>query len=258
MNKNIMGVLCLAAVSVVTPAWAVEVETTTVPVSSESILGIRRTTCDENTPTEIAIGVPWLDFNKESITIADVVTTGLRNGDKIKAFDQTKKMYWVWQWMSTAVYEGWVPTMDTKEGFAPDPSLFQVKRGVGLWLVRSAPTNTFTQAGLYTTIPATNQVNIVNDKGKTGSASAPAYTLLFSPRDHGFDLATLKYEQGCRSNDRVHIPTLGLDYTFRKNATINAWGKFVGGRWQKQDEAVIPANTAFWYMSAGGNPTIVW
>jgi len=257
MNKVIIRSLgSLALVAAVCPAVAedsgTQKETVTNIVSSANILGIKRT--PGGAQKEIAIGVPWLGTEGEPVTIDRLIATGVQERDVLKVYDNGTKGYIQWERKNGE----WRPVSDAQTG-GDDvwPEDYSVSRGMALWLTRSDVAAPFSQIGLYTTDAVSTPVVNQHANGDAATLAKPVYNLMFSPKSGDFNLGVVT--NGCSNGDAVLIISTGQLYTFKRNKNITAWG-CVGsddGKWVPSSIS-IPGNTAFWYMSAGGNPNIVW
>ena len=98
-----------------------------------------------------------------------------------------------------------------------------------------------------------------------GTASVPVWNLVAPPTLTPFDLNQIA--TGVAAGDRILVPmgATRREYSFKDGA----WGypktgtKTIGGETvltttRCTTETTIPAGTGFWYISAGGAPTIEW
>ena len=246
---------CVVMFAVGATAVAGEIET-------GSVLGIKRVK-GLTAERDAAVAVPWLNAAKENCTVAELITTGLATSDTIKVYDLTARAYYIW--VVDTDGRTW-----TKAGNAPssqpEATAYTLARGRAFWYVKAGgnKVTSYTQVGQHTDTAITTQV----DKEETSAFFSPTHSLLVNPKWAAFKLAEkLTAAAGCANDDVVVNASTGARYRF--NGT--AWEKEVETVVQKGSVTVtqktwtatdadesIPAGIAFWYLSAGGQPTIQW
>jgi len=257
MKSSVKKVICLSALAAVGLSARGEANETVAEVlGPANVMGMRRTVGVQAGAQEIAICVPWLGLDEETVTLSMLVSDcGLGNNDKLKVYDKASNGYFVWTWNSA--YKVWIPTMDSSGKFAPAADKYRVTRGTALWLTRADPGKSFLQLGSPTADTVSSTVDNKHSDGTKGTAAKPVYNLMFGPKNAAFNLSSLKLADGCANLDRVLFVTTGVTYEFRRRS--DTWGYYgPDGSFTPSSEISIPANTAFWYLSAGGNPTFVW
>ena len=255
MKTSILkGIGCAALLAFGLAGGAVEVETA-------SVLGIKCVTMP-TAGTDAAAAVPWLNAANEACKASELMTTGLATGDTIKVFDLAAKAYYMWVYDNGA----WAKIANAPEG-QPEASAYAVPRGRAFWYVPGTgnPNAVYTQVGKFTSAPVTTTV----DGGEDASSVAPKQSLLINPKWADFSIAEkLTAAVGCKAHDTVVC--IGTNTRYRFNGSV--WEKEIDRQvaelgvtvTQKayvalgEGEGVIPAGTAFWYVSVGGQPTIAW
>lgn len=236
-------------------------------VESKNTLGIKRTEYTSN--SEIAVGVPWLQAaDKEGVTVAELITTGLTEGDQIQVYSLADKTYFSWH------YDGTKWTADTKTDgpTVPTADSYTLKRGTAFWYIpASASGGFFTQVGTYSDAAITTKVNKVHADGETeGTFANPVHNLLVNPKYAEFNITALNGK--CGENDVIIVPNTGANTGARYRYHDGVWGRDIDQEVEKFGVKVtqkvftvigtgggsVSAGTAFWYLSAGGAPEIVW
>ena len=136
-----------------------------------------------------------------------------------------------------------------------------IARGQALILERKDVTKPFYLYGQFTTAAAAAQSIVA------GSATAPGYTLLASPKVEAFDFNASGKITNPGADDEIIIPNNGGESTIltlqdgkwgtRVKNTVKRFGKTVTTYTWTEAEP-IAAGTGFWYVSKGGAPTINW
>ena len=245
------------------------VETTT---ESKTVLGIKRIDYTVTQKTaDLAAAVPWLKAAGEDMPVAKLITTGLLAGDMIQVYDLEKKTYFSWHYDGTA----WTSDALSTGGTSPSAETYPLKRGAAFWYKPAgAVSGTYTQVGLYSDMSAvTTKVSNVHADGVTQASFAnPVHNLLASPKYEDFSVPVgLTAEKGCAKDDVVVVVATGARYRFDGST----WGQDVDREVTKfgvtvtqkafapigaagVGDGVVPAGTAFWYLSAGGAPEFAW
>lgn len=240
------------------------VETTT---ESKTVLGIKRVdyTVTQST-ADLAAAVPWLKAADEDMPVSQLITTGLSNGDTIQVYDLEQKTYYSWRYNGTA----WEAVALSTGVEVPPADDYFLKRGRAFWykpVGGKGASGTYTQVGLYSEASITSKV----DSAVVGSASfaKPVHFLMASPKYEDFDLKEkLTADAGCRNDDVILIVATGKRLTFNgtvwcESVVTEVPRPFGKGTYKKTvlqevESAVVPAGTAFWYLSAGGAPEFEW
>lgn len=226
---------------------------------TSNVCGLLKITSDlKNT----IIGVPWVEVGTTpdaDIKVAKLVKTdNLTAGDMLYYYNAGTWNAW------TLGADGWEPnttvTVDGKTVAAPQGAQ-GIARGQALILERKDVTKPFYLYGQFTTAAAAAQSIVA------GSATAPGYTLLASPKVEAFDFNAEGKIVNPGVNDQIIIPKNGGDNTiltlqdgkwgYRKATTAKKFGKTVTTYTWTQADA-LAAGTGFWYVSKGGTPTFNW
>lgn len=221
-------------------------------VESTSVLAIKRR---ENVAAkvDVAIAVPWKGTDGQDITVANLVTTDslhIAYGDQLMLWNGTGYYAWVWDGVSA-----WEPMTDsTTEVTAPDADSFRVKRGMAAWLKRKTE-GAVIQVGQY------NEGAITTTPQKGESLFHAKHTLLINPKSEATPLAKIVGSEGdaiviLTSPKKIRIERVGGKWGTTKNVFNPA--TFVTEKQFTEYTDPIPADTGFWYISAGGQPTIQW
>lgn len=225
---------------------------------TSNVCGLLKITSDlKNT----IIGVPWVEVGTGAdVKVAKLVKTdNLAEGDMLYYYQNGTWNAW------TLGAQGWGPNTTVKvDGITvADPQEVQgVARGKALILERKGDvTKPFYLYGQFTSDAAAAQTITA------GTASAPSYTLLASPKVEAFDFNAEGKIVNPGVNDQIIIPKNGGDNTiltlqdgkwgYRKATTAKKFGKTVTTYTWTQADA-LAAGTGFWYVSKGGTPTFNW
>lgn len=233
-------------------------------VDAKTVLGIKRVK-EMPKSVDTAAAVPWLGAAGGDCKVSDLITTGLAMGDTIKVYDLATKGYFTW--VVDKDGKTWVKVSGAPAS-QPEADQYTLARGRAFWYMKDGGNESveYTQVGTY----STDQIQTATDKGS--SFAAPVHNLLINPMWTAFSIQEkLTVAAGCLVDDVVVIVATGARYRF--NGSV--WGQDVDtqvkiGRvtvTQKVFKAIgeegvgggiVPAGTAFWYLSAGGQPTIKW
>ena len=247
---KIRSVLCALAATAAATVFA--------DVTS-NVCGLLKITSDLN---NTIIGVPWVEVGTTpdaDIKVAKLVKTdNLSAGDMLYYYNAGTWNAW------TLGAQGWQPnttvTVDGKTVAAPQDAQ-GIARGQALILERKDVTKPFYLYGQFTTAAAAAQAITA------GSATAPTYTLLASPKVEAFDFNATGKIANPGADDEIIIPKNGGDNTiltlqdgkwgYRKATTTKKFGKTVT-TYTWTEATPLAAGTGFWYVSKGGSPTINW
>lgn len=245
---KIRSVLCALAATAAATVFA--------DVTS-NVCGLLKITSDL---TNTIIGVPWVEVGTGAdIKVAKLVKTdNLSEGDTLYYYKDG-----TWNAWSLGA-QGWQPnttvTVDGKTVAAPQDAQ-GIARGQALILERKDVTKPFYLYGQFTTAAAAAQSIVA------GSATAPGYTLLASPKVEAFDFNASGKITNPGADDEIIIPNNGGESTIltlqdgkwgtRVKNTVKRFGKTVTTYTWTEAEP-IAAGTGFWYVSKGGAPTINW
>ena len=266
MNSNILKIFGFTALAI-SGMMAGAAETT---VESSTILGTKRVECkaekESATEKEFPAAVPWLKAANEDMPVSELITTGLAEGDQIQVYDLNEKAYYSWQYSKNE--DGkleWVGAKLTGDGeeVSPDPTKYTLKRGTAFWYKPSKnnENGAYTQVGLSGSA-ITTQIN-----GAEGaSLFKPVHNLLINPKYAEFDITT--QISGAKQDDVIALASDGTRYRFNGkwgqdiDTEVTQFGVTVTQKVFKvigENKGIIPAGTAFWYLSAGKDgPTINW
>lgn len=245
---KIRSVLCALAATAAATVFA--------DVTS-NVCGLLKITSDLN---NTIIGVPWVEVGTGAdVKVAKLVKTdNLTPGDMLYYYQNGTWNAW------TLGAQGWQPnttvTVDSKTVAAPQDAQ-GIARGQALILERKDVTKPFYLYGQFTSDAAAAQTITA------GTASAPSYTLLASPKVEAFDFNAEGKIANPGADDEIIIPQNGGASTIftlqngewgtRVATTKTRFGKTVTSyTWTKA--APVAAGTGFWYVSKGGSPTINW
>ncbi len=226
-------------------------------VESENALGVLA--CAPSAKTVI-VAVPWVGADGGDITVAQLFRAcDLVDGDQVKCYNPDAQQYEMWTWSAT---EGWVAnnTVATSGTFtsAPAATVRTLARGAAVWLTRSGAAAPFYLCGAFKADAATTAI-------AAGTAAAPVWNLVAPPTLTSFDLNQIA--TGVADGDRILVPmgATRREYSFKngvwgypKTSTKTIGGETVLTTTRCTTETDIPAGTGFWYISAGGEPTIEW
>ena len=234
------------------------IETTT---ESKTVLGIKRVDYTvTQTTADLAAAVPWLMAAEENMPVSGLITTGISEGDQIQVYEKSANAYYTWLYRD-GEWEGATGT--------PSADEYPLERGRAFWykpVGGKGASGTYTQVGLYSESTITSKV----DSAAVASASFanPVHFLMASPKYEDFNLKEkLTADADCKVDDVVVVVATGARYRFNGSA----WGQDVDQEVdifgvkvsQKvfvptEGEVIVPAGTAFWYLSAGGAPEFEW
>ena len=236
--------------------------------SSKTVLGIKRIDYTvTQTTADLAAAVPWLKAADADMPVAQLISTGLGEGDQIQVYDLEKKTYYSWHYVGTS----WTADALSTGGSSPSAETCTLKRGRAFWYKPAGgkgTAGTYTQVGLYSEASITSKV----DSATVASASFanPVHFLMASPKYEDVNLKEkLTYDAGCRVDDVVVIVATGARYRFNgsvwgQDKVVEKVSRFDGETYTTSEFAevtgdiVVPAGTAFWYLSAGGAPEFEW
>lgn len=246
---KIRSVLCALAAAAAATVFA--------DVTS-NVCGLLKITSDLN---NTIIGVPWVEVGTGAdVKVAKLVKTdNLTPGDMLYYYQNGTWNAW------TFGAQGWERNTTVKvDGItvAAPQEAQGVARGKALILERKGDvTKPFYLYGQFTSDAAAAQTITA------GTASAPSYTLLASPKVEAFDFNAEGKIVNPGVNDQIIIPKNGGDNTiltlqdgkwgYRKATTAKKFGKTVTTYTWTQADA-LAAGTGFWYVSKGGTPTFNW
>lgn len=246
---KIRSVLCALAAAAAATVFA--------DVTS-NVCGLLKITSDLN---NTIIGVPWVEVGTGAdVKVAKLVKTdNLAEGDMLYYYQNGTWNAW------TLGAQGWGRNTTVKvDGItvAAPQEAQGVARGKALILERKGDvTKPFYLYGQFTSDAAAAQTITA------GTASAPSYTLLASPKVEAFDFNAEGKIVNPGVNDQIIIPKNGGDNTiltlqdgkwgYRKATTAKKFGKTVTTYTWTQADA-LAAGTGFWYVSKGGTPTFNW
>lgn len=246
---KIRSVLCALAAAAAATVFA--------DVTS-NVCGLLKITSDLN---NTIIGVPWVEVGTGAdVKVAKLVKTdNLTPGDMLYYYQNGTWNAW------TLGAQGWGPNTTVKvdgSTVAAPQEAQGVARGKALILERKGDvTKPFYLYGQFTSDAAAAQTITA------GTASAPSYTLLASPKVEAFDFNAEGKIANPSADDEIIIPQNGGASTIftlqngewgtRVATTKTRFGKTVTSyTWTKA--APVAAGTGFWYVSKGGSPTINW
>ncbi len=235
----------------------------TTEVESTTTLGVVKYGTDDTFATdksgkEVVVAVPWLEANSSATTVSvtNLITSGLTSGDKISVWDESTKTYTTW------AYNGSTWTAAQNANNATPATT--IAPGQAFWYNRAGE-KTFTLIGRVPTNAITTTVN------KGTGISGKKYNLVSNPYRAAVDFAKVT---GCAANDQLIVITGGTTtttttYTYNGSkwcqggnttTTNNRGTEMITYNPTKTplDTLVIPAGASFWYMSATGEPTINW
>ena len=190
---KIRSVLCALAATAAATVFA--------DVTS-NVCGLLKITSDLN---NTIIGVPWVEVGTGAdVKVAKLVKTdNLTSGDMLYYYENGTWNAW------TLGANGWEPnttvTVDGQSVAAPQEAQ-GIARGKALILERQDLTKPFYLYGQFTTAAAAAQTITA------GSATAPTYTLLASPKVEAFDFNAGKIANP-GADDEIIIPKNGGDNT---------------------------------------------
>lgn len=246
---KIRSVLCALAATAAATVFA--------DVTS-NVCGLLKITSDLN---NTIIGVPWVEVGTGAdIKVAKLVKTdNLSEGDTLYYYKDG-----TWNAWSLGA-QGWQPNTTVKVDGATvaAPQEAQgIARGQALILERQDLTKPFYLYGQFTTAAAAAQTITA------GSATAPTYTLLASPKVEGFNFNATGKIANPGTDDEIIIPKNNGENTIltlqdgkwgtRVKKTTTRFGKTVTSYTWTEATDPIAAGTGFWYVSKGGTPTINW
>lgn len=217
-----------------------EVSTT---VESSTVLGIKRRA---NVSGTVAIGVPWLGTDGQAIKVKDLISKDcLVTDDKLLVWNGTG--YDAWKWSGTA-WEAFTPTRGVAASIETP-----LVRGKAAWLERAA-------AGSVIQIGQYNEGAITTTPEKGASLFKAKHSLLINPKSQETSLSQIAGAEGDQivilTSPKVRLECVGGQWGTTKNvfnpATFETEKQFT------EYTAPIPADTGFWYISAGGAPVIQW
>ncbi len=225
------------------------------------------------------IAIPWKQLapnDEQSILVSNIVqTANLTAGDQLYVYrpndtvsegvydcyllDAQKK------WSSITSYKldenGKVTTRT-----ATPPENARIPRGSAVWLVRGDNTTPIYFAGQV------NTNETVMTTITAGTVAKPFWTMCGNPGVEPFDIATITEgvvatTSASQFMDQIVVHRDGVDkiYTYENGKwgywtteTFTRFGKTGTRSVFKTNDTVIPVGTAFWYVSRGGSPTIIW
>ena len=231
-------------------------------VDAKTVLGIKRVK-EMSKSVDTAAAVPWMGAAGGDCKVSELITTGLAVGDTIKVYDLTTKGYFIW--VVDKDGKTWVKVSDAPAS-QPEANEYTLARGRAFWYMKDGgnESDEYTQIGTY----STDQILTTIDKGV--SFAAPVHNLLINPKWTAFNIQEkLTAAVGCAKDDVVVIVETGKRYRFDGTT----WGQDVSKQTTDRfgrtitttvfeaigtGDGVVSAGTAFWYLSAGGVPTIAW
>lgn len=217
-----------------------EVSTT---VSSSTVLGIkRRANVEAGT---VAIGVPWLGMDGNAIAVQDLIAKDcLTVNDELHVWNGTTYEAWLWtgtEWMAFTSSTGATPKMTS------------LVRGKAAWLKRAAA-GSIIQIGQY------NEGAITTTPEKGASLFKAKHSLLINPKSQETSLSQIAGAEGDQivilTSPKVRLECVGGQWGTTKNV-FNPTTFVTEKQFTKYTDP-IPADTGFWYISAGGAPVIQW
>lgn len=217
-----------------------EVSTT---VSSSTVLGIKRRA---NVSGTVAIGVPWLGTDGQAIKVKDLISKDcLLTDDKLLVWNGTG--YDAWRWTGTT-WEAFTPTRGVAASIETP-----LVRGKAAWLERAA-------AGSVIQIGQYNEGAITTTPEKGASLFKAKHSLLINPKSVATPLSAIEGAEGDQivilTSPKVRLECVNGQWGTTKNVFNPA--TFVTEKQFTEYTDPIPADTGFWYISAGGAPTIQW
>lgn len=248
---KIRSVLCALAAAAAATVFA--------DVTS-NVCGLLKITSDLN---NTIIGVPWVEVGTGAdVKVAKLVKTdNLTPGDMLYYYQNGTWNAW------TLGAQGWEPNPTVNvDGitFAAPQEVQGVARGKALILKRKDNVTEpfyFYLYGQFASDAAAAQTITA------GTASAPSYTLLASPKVEAFDFNAEGKIVNPGADDEIVIPQNGgasIIYTLQDGK----WGynerveKKIGKKTiaslKRTDATPLAVGTGFWYVSKGGAPTIKW
>lgn len=234
---------------------------------SKTILGIKRVDYTVTQKTDdLAAAVPWLKAADTDMPVSKLITTGLTSGDQIQVYDLAAKTYYSWHWNGTS----WEADKLSNGDSVPSADSYVLKRGSAFWFKPGVKAGTYTQVGLYSDTAITTKVNNVHSDGTAASFANPVHNLMASPKYAEFSIKEkLTVAAGCANDDVVVIVATGVRYRFNgsvwgQDKTVEKTSKFDKKTYTTSEfvptdgDILVPAGTAFWYLSAGGAPEFEW
>lgn len=243
------SMFCALAVAALAPVFADQ--------TSSNICGWVQISSDLDA---VIIGVPWVEVNSgTAVKVANLVKTdNLTDGDKLYYYQGGTWNCWQ---LTSGAWQAVTTVENSKITISAAAADQAIARGQALILERSNKAVPFFVFGQYTADAAAAQTVTA------GTAAAPTYTLLASPKVEAFDLNGTGKIANVGATDEIVVPKNGGDQTIYKYKD-NQWGywgteSMTIGTLQVQKQVwkaapTIPAGTGFWYVSRGGAATFNW
>ena len=237
-------------------------------ISSCNVLGILPVT---SSARRTIVAVPWCAMSAAddaAIQVSNLVkTANLAAGDLLHYVNSDGK-YNTWRLAEgTGGVKYWASVNEAGEqqlGASPASDVTTVSRGNAIVLIRNGadltkPFYLYGQVGTAATVSSTIA---------SGSASAPAYTLIAPPKPGAWNVNSATWAD-VGENDRIFVYgnggiTIELVWNGGKWCYLKDVFKEVGGQKIRTGvekvayEDDISAGQGAWYVSYGGSPTLTW
>lgn len=213
-------------------------------IESSAVLGIKRR-ANVDAGATVVISVPWLGADGQAIKVQDLIAKDcLSKDDELHIWNGTT--YDAWKWSGSA----W-EAFETSTGATP--TMQSVARGKAAWFKR-AEAGSVIQIGLY------NEDAITTTPEKGDGIFRAKHSLLINPKSEATALSKIGGADGDQivilTSPKVRLERVGGKWGIVKNVFNPS--TFITEKQFTEYANAIPADTGFWYISAGGAPAIQW
>lgn len=239
-------------------------------ISTSNVLGILPVT---SSAKRTIVSVPWCAMSATddaAIQVSNLVKTANLSENDLLHFVNANGTYNTWK---LTVGDGgvkyWASVNEATElqlGETPASDVTTVARGNAIVLIRngklSDPFYLYGQVGTNATVSSAIAV---------GTDSAPAYSLIASPKPAAWDVNDGATWSKVGANDRIFVyGNGGITIELVWNAETSEWcyiedvftelggQRIRTGTKMTKYEDDIPAGQGAWYVSYGGSPTLTW